>query len=132
MREENSQSQNDIQISKPEEMENLNEVVNTSSDENTKRKKVAPKKEKEESVRATLDEAITFFKLENYPEIEAHKFYNHFESNGWRVGGKTPMKNWHAAARNWMLNSSNFAPKSKSVSQKTTQLNTSKNYGEPL
>ena len=68
--------------------------------QNSKRKKVAPKKEKEESVRATLEEAITFFKLENFPEIEAHKFFNHFESNGWRVGGKTPMKNWHAAARN--------------------------------
>ena len=131
-REENSQSQNEIQILKSEEMENRNEGVNTSSAEKAKRKKVAQKKEKEESVRATLEEAITFFKLENFPEIEAHKFFNHFESNGWRVGGKTPMKNWHAAARNWMLNSTNFAPKSKAVSQNTAKLNTSKNYGEPL
>ncbi len=33
---------------------------------------------------------------ERSPEIEAKKFFNHFESNGWKVGGKSPMKNWQA------------------------------------
>lgn len=31
---------------------------------------------------------------------EAEKFYNYYESNGWRVG-RSPMKNWKAAVRNW-------------------------------
>ncbi|MBR2698794.1 MAG: helix-turn-helix domain-containing protein [Clostridia bacterium] len=29
------------------------------------------------------------------------EFYDHFEANGWKVGGTTPMKDWRAAARNW-------------------------------
>lgn len=28
-------------------------------------------------------------------------FIDHFQSNGWRVSGKTPMKDWQAALRNW-------------------------------
>lgn len=32
---------------------------------------------------------------------EARKFYAYYESNGWRVG-KNPMKNWKAAAQNWL------------------------------
>lgn len=28
-------------------------------------------------------------------------FFDHFESNGWKVGGKAAMKDWKAAARNW-------------------------------
>ncbi|GAA4388957.1 DUF1376 domain-containing protein [Hymenobacter koreensis] len=35
-------------------------------------------------------------------QTEAAAFFDHFESNGWRVGGKTPMANWRAAFRNWM------------------------------
>lgn len=32
----------------------------------------------------------------------AREFFNHFESNGWMVGGKSKMRNWQAAANNWM------------------------------
>ena len=35
------------------------------------------------------------------PKREAEKFCDHFSSNGWKVGGKTPMKDWKAALRNW-------------------------------
>lgn len=37
------------------------------------------------------------------PEQEGHKFLNHYESNGWRVG-KNPMKSWQHALGNWRLN----------------------------
>jgi hypothetical protein len=79
------------------------------------------------------NEVVEFFKIENYPEVEAEKFFNYFESNGWKVGGKTTMKNWHAAARNWMLNIKKFNP-SKDENPKPGKLNTGndKNYGEPL
>ena len=85
-------------------------------------------------VRPSLNEVIEFFKTENYPEIEAHKFFNHFESNGWKVGGKTPMKNWHAAARNWMLNSGRFIPPQNfpRPQQKPKPGPNDKNYSEPL
>jgi hypothetical protein len=39
---------------------------------------------------------------------EAEKFFDHFESNGWKQGGRTPMKDWRAALRNWQRNAPNF------------------------
>ena len=35
--------------------------------------------------------------------VDAHKFYDYYESNGWKVG-KNPMKDWKAAIRNWARN----------------------------
>lgn len=32
---------------------------------------------------------------------EGLAFYDHFKSNGWRVGGKAPMKDWKSALNNW-------------------------------
>lgn len=70
-------------------------------------------------------------------EIEAEKFYNYFQSNGWKVGGKAPMQDWQAAARNWLLNAPAFAKPQKALSAEQPtpgQLNTTgaKNYSEPL
>jgi hypothetical protein len=33
--------------------------------------------------------------------FEAEKFFNHYESNGWLLGGKVPMRNWKASCRSW-------------------------------
>jgi hypothetical protein len=38
----------------------------------------------------------------SYITVEAAKFFDHFTANGWKVGGKSPMKDWRAAARNWL------------------------------
>ena len=38
---------------------------------------------------------------------EAHRFCDHFESNGWKVGGKTKMVSWKAAVRNWLKRNGN-------------------------
>lgn len=70
-----------------------------------------------------------FFKEMGYPLLEAQKFFNHFQSNGWRVGGKTPMRDWQAAARNWIINSQNFT---KIPTQQTLNLSTPKSYDDPL
>lgn len=32
---------------------------------------------------------------------EADSFFDHFTSNGWKVSGRTPMRDWQAAFRNW-------------------------------
>lgn len=42
------------------------------------------------------------------PEIEAAKFFDHFETNGWRTR-TGPVKNWRAALRNWVRRSGEFA-----------------------
>ena len=90
----------------------------------------------------TLVEAQIYFLKKNFSEIEAQRFFNYFESNGWLVGGKTKMKDWKAAARNWMLNAKKFGNKpnnSVRTETKTINLNPNhlhvtnqKNYGEAL
>ena len=57
----------------------------------------------------TLEETQIYFLEKNFTEIEAQRFFNYFESNGWLVGGRTKMKDWKAAARNWMLNAKKFS-----------------------
>ena len=37
------------------------------------------------------------------PEREAQKFFNYFDSKGWKVG-KTTMQRWKSALNNWKLN----------------------------
>jgi hypothetical protein len=40
-------------------------------------------------------------------EYEAEKFYDHFQSNGWKTS-RGPMKDWRAAERNWSKRSGEF------------------------
>jgi hypothetical protein len=79
-----------------------------------------------------LDEVKSHFLQQNFPEIEAQKFYNYFSSIGWLVGGKIPMADWQAAASNWMLNAPKFILNERT--DRTKQLDTSanKDYSEPL
>ena len=39
---------------------------------------------------------------------EAAAFHDHYQSNGWRVSGKTPMQDWQAAFRQWMRRRGQF------------------------
>ena len=41
-------------------------------------------------------------------QTEAAAFCDHYESNGWRVSGKTPMASWRAAFRGWMRRRAQF------------------------
>jgi hypothetical protein len=77
------------------------------------------------------NEVQEYFASQTFPPVEAEKFYNYFQSNGWLVGGRTKMKDWKAAARNWMLNAKKFAGSVKPTA-KHLHANTNKNYSEPL
>lgn len=83
-----------------------------------------------------LPEIRLYFEEKEAPWEEAEKFFNHYESNGWLVGGKSKMKNWQAAARNWLLNAKKFNPVTLSSSKgpKSNHLNatTQKTYTDPL
>jgi len=98
-----------------------------------------PRKQKETKKQSftspSFDDVLEFFKAKEHNEVDAEKFFNHFESNGWLVGGKSKMKNWHAAARNWMLNSAKFNQEKTSIrTSKTDRLhvNQDKQYDIPL
>jgi hypothetical protein len=49
-----------------------------------------------------------FFEDQKQEKLEADKFFDHFSSNGWKVAGKAKMKDWKAAARNWIRNQKKF------------------------
>lgn len=78
----------------------------------------------------SIEEVKTFFTKQKSTVTEAEKFYNHFQSNGWKVGGRAPMKDWQAAARNWMLNINRFNP--EKIKQGNLHVSTTKDYSEPL
>lgn len=117
----------------PPTLKNNNLIIPKNYDE-YKRKKVVQKKE-----RPTLEEIKSYFTSKLSTEHESEKFFNYFESNGWLVGGKTPMKNWQAAANNWLMNVSKF--NNNGTNQQKNQsnnsagklhTNNSKNFSEPL
>lgn len=80
-----------------------------------------------------LSEIHNYFLEQKADPAEAEKFFNYFQSNGWLVGGRTPMKDWKAAARNWIINARTFSHHPK-ASLKPNHLQTPevKNYAEPL
>ena len=92
----------------------------------------------ENKIPPEVSKVIVFFKEKKASEIDAEKFYNHFQSNGWLVGGKSKMKDWKAAARNWILNSEKFNNKTHhpelagGLKPNHLSISNNKNYGEPL
>ena len=59
-------------------------------------------KKQKKFVKPTIEE-IKAYCAERNNQIEAARFYDHYESNGWKVG-KNPMKDWKATIRNWERN----------------------------
>ena len=80
----------------------------------------------------TIENVKAYFLENNFPELEAIKFFNYFSSNGWLVGGKSPMVNWQAAAENWILNSPKFISNEQPNRAKHINTGTDKDYSEPL
>ena len=61
-----------------------------------------PKEKKRRSsvfVKPTLEECTAYANEKGF-NWDVTRFYNYYESNGWRVG-RNPMKNWKAAMSNW-------------------------------
>ncbi len=113
------------------------ELKNLDMKSKEEKEKLREKKKNDEvnssgSFPPTLEFVKIYFDEKGVSSIEAEKFFNYFESNGWLVGGRAKMKDWKAAARNWILNIPKFAPKPKPSGNNPINLNQSKNYGEPL
>ncbi len=81
-------------------------------------------------------EVIDFFKKENWSEIDAQKFYNHYQGIGWKLGGKTKIVDWKATAKNWIIKAEEIKTQQtkKQLDQNMDNLKTTKNknYDEPL
>ena len=65
-------------------------------------------------------EEIREFCFEKNINIDVDRFFNYYESKGWKVG-VSPMKDWKAAVRNWAKNDSIYArPGSTRISSDTS------------
>jgi len=88
-----------------------------------------------------------FFKKENWPKLEAEKFFNHYQGIGWKVGGKSKIVDWKATAKSWMLKAGEMSLSSRAQSreknnhnndlpldhfQDNLHVNQNKRYDEPL
>ena len=63
-----------------------------------------------------------YFVALNAPETEADKFFDYFTANGWKVGGRAPMKDWKAAARNWVRNCTRGFTNKNSISKQQNNI----------
>jgi len=77
------------------------ENENDNRDENKDSNKVRKPKNPAKQIPPTLD-MVKSYAEEQYRLNKdfAEKFWNYYESNGWKVG-KNPMKNWHSSMATW-------------------------------
>jgi len=83
--------------------------TNTNTNTNTKAKTKAKTREREREARPqNLESVKAFFAEIGSDAANAERFYYHYEANGWKVGGRAPMENWHAEARKWKSREAEF------------------------
>ncbi len=101
-----------------------------------------------------LEHVKIYFDVRGSNETEAEKFFNHYEALGWVNSSGTPIRDWRAMARNWIINipkfnqkqatrnhaplegqNSKFKPQNNQnepLKPGTIHLNTNKKYDTPL
>jgi len=80
----------------------------------------------------SLEDVKTYFAEQQSTAAAAEKFYHYYESIGWKVGGRTSMKNWKASASYWLSNQKATSDETRKLKPGTLHDNSVKNYGEPL
>lgn len=55
------------------------------------------------------EDLVSYFQSKESNSTEAQKFFNYYESNGWKVG-KNKMKKWESAASGWITRSKDNKP----------------------
>ena len=80
------------------------ELINDNLNNNSKGVEIEAVKNKKFK-KPTIQE-IKNYCLERKNNVDANKFFNYYEANGWKVG-KNPMKDWQACVRTWEGNNYN-------------------------
>lgn len=118
-----------------EKKENRNQNLVSSGFVGTAEKKEKSSAKKEKKIPPAAHQVEEFFLGQSSTIQEARRFINHYTANGWLVGGKSPMIDWEASAKNWIANSTKFNNHAKhNNTTRAQQLHIvgSKNYFEPL
>ena len=81
------------------------------NDKNVKNEK------KKDLVRPTEEECRIYFEELKGTNTDASEYFDFYSAKGWRVGSQ-PMKDWRAAARNWIRRKSEFGRRSDDWEEK--------------
>lgn len=76
--------------------------------------KEKPKGKAKRFTKPTLEE-VKAYCLERNNNVDAERFYDYYEANGWKVG-KNSMKDWKASVRTWERNGYDSKPKAQQTS----------------
>lgn len=97
--------------------ESVNEFVNECVSVEPAKPAPEPIQKIKRFVKPKLEELREFCEEKNL-NIDVGRFFNYYESKGWKVG-MTPMKDWKAAVRNWAKNDSLYRPAISRISSDT-------------
>lgn len=87
------------QVVSPDSKRYPNSDTNTNSDTNSNIVSGGKRPSRPRFVPPTVKDVVAYCK-EKELSVDAQRFVDYYQSNGWRVG-KNPMKDWQAAVRNW-------------------------------
>lgn len=90
-----------------------NNIIGTKSPARTSKRFIKP----------TIEE-IKAYCIERRNTVNAERFFDYYECNGWKVG-KNPMKDWKAAVRTW---ENNGYSNNSTVNNQTCGINNTKSY----
>lgn len=76
-------------------------------------------------VRPTLAQWSDYAKSIGWAGKDVQGAFDHYEANGWKVGGRAPVKNWQAAARNCFRRNQRTQPKGTQTMQPKPQIKSS-------
>ena len=108
----------------------VNDSVNVSDSVNVEEAKPAePAPARKRFVKPELEE-IREFCFEKNINIDVDRFFNYYESKGWKVG-VSPMKDWKAAVRNWAKNDSLYSRPGSTRISSDTSAQVLQNYTAP-
>ena len=85
----------------------------------------------------SFDDVLQYFSQAGFPQSEASLFFNHYQANGWKQGGRTPITDWQAAACKWIgydrkHRNHPFAKFGKYHGTEHLNVQQDKDYSEPL
>jgi hypothetical protein len=113
----------------------LNPSINSI---NNKQKKLNLRKGENHFSPPSKDEVLEFFSESKLDVSEAEQFFNHYQSNGWLIAGKSKMKDWRDSAQSWIIRSEKFKANKNSEQKESEpehtqdQYNNDKDYSVPL
>ena len=81
----------------------IRDIDNKDKDLYNNKENIDIKEKSKRFSKPTIEEVKDYCLNERHNNIDWQKFYDYYESNGWKVG-KNPMKDWKASVRTWERN----------------------------